>query len=371
MSFSPSIFDRLYLDILERGGIHTIGTKQVGKSNLKKSLTAYVIQKHPDTKTLIIDPEGRWEYDFNKIQFYRILPNSVKVSEEITGQRLNGSNFTRKVYKIDGTTKQDCLKLLDSKEPVLFIVELEEPEEIGYFSAWVIETIYNKQRIKRKYWKGNLKQSYFIVLEESENIFDNTSLDKLIFNKLRKKYAEMANLRIGILSSSQRLTEVSKKFRAKMAGYLVGHILEDDFVGLIQRMLKIKLKKDAYMVTDPKFRYSFYYTGLNQSFKVAKFEQKGTPYEIPRTKRPEFKEVETLTGTQPDRKNSIFQMLKVALWNIVNFPVNKRNYEDSLRAIQTKHSKTKDSDQTEQLNPLLADSDESLEESLFMDESED
>lgn len=365
MSFSPSVFDKLYIDILEKGGIHTIGTKQVGKSNLKKSLTAYVIQKHPNTKTVIIDPEGRWEYDFSKIPFYRILPNSVKVSEEIVGQRLNGSNFTRKVYKIEETTKNDCLKLLGSKEPVLFIVELEEPEEIGYFSAWVIETIYNKQRIKRKYWKGQLKQSYFIVLEESENIFDQSSLDKTIFNKLRKKYAEMANLKIGVLSSSQRLTEVSKKFRAKMAGYLVGHILEDDFIGLLQRMLKIKLKQKADIVTHPEFRYSFFYTGLNETFKVPRFEQEGAPYEVPRTKpdlKPEPKE-ETVKLKKTIRKPTLKERLKHLWRRFVSFPIPVND--------KPRTQITYTEDEPEELNVLLAEDNGQLDESLFSDESED
>ncbi|MCW4015463.1 MAG: hypothetical protein NWF06_03755 [Candidatus Bathyarchaeota archaeon] len=365
MSFSPSIFDKLYIDILERGGIHTIGTKQVGKSNLKKSLTAYTINKHPETKTVIIDPEGSWQYTFSKVPFYRILPNTVKISEEITGQRLNGSNFTRKVYKIEETTKQDCLRLLESKEPVLFIVELETPEEIGFFSAWIIETIYQKQRILRKYHKGNLPKSYFVVLEESENIFDNSSLDKSIFNKLRKKYAECANLKIGILSSSQRLTEVSKKFRAKMAGYLVGHILEDDFIGLLQRMLKIKLKKDAEKVTGPQFRYSFFYTGLNQTFKVPRFEQEGTPYEVPRTEpdpQPEPKE-ETIKLKRQVKKPSLRERLKHLWRRFVSFPIPV-NDEPTNQITYTE-------DEPEDLNVLLAEDNEQLDESLFSDESED
>ena len=140
-----------------KGGIHTIGTKQTGKSNLKKSLTAYVINEHPETKTIIIDPEGSWEFSFSKVRLYRILKKSMKITEEQIGQRLNGQVFTRKVYRLDETIKSDVLKILKDKKPVLFIVELDDPEEIGYFSAFVIETIYDMQRIKRKYWKGNLK----------------------------------------------------------------------------------------------------------------------------------------------------------------------------------------------------------------------
>lgn len=285
-----------------------MGTKQVGKSNLKKTLTDFVIKQHQETKTIIIDPEGSWEFSFSKIRFYRVPKKTMKISEEPMGQRLNGQVFTRKVYRLDKEIKSDVLKLLKDKKPILFVVELDDPEEVGYFSAFVIEQVYDMQRIKRKYWKGNLKQSYFIVLEEAENIFDQSSLDKTIFNKLRKKYAEMANLKIGILSSSQRLTEVSKKFRAKMAGYLIGHILPEDFIGILQRALRLHLGKDAKKVTNPEFRYSFHYTGTNTTFKLTRFEQEGKPYEIPRTEPdPEPEPVEPERQPKPKRKPSLAQ----------------------------------------------------------------
>ena len=334
---SLPIFDRLYSDIVERGGIHTIGTKQTGKSNLKKSLTEYVIRNHPETKTIIIDPEGSWEFNFSKVRFYRIPKKSMRIREEPMGRRLNGTIFTRKVYKLDKTLKSDVLRLLKDKEPILFIVELDDPEEIGYFSAFIIEQIYDMQRIKRKYWKGKLKKSYFITLEESENIFSSYTLEKNIFQKLSKKYSEMANLRIGILSSSQRLTEVSKKFRAKMNGYLIGFLLEDEYIGHIQRMLRIKLGRDAKQVTDPSFRYKFFYTALNKIIKLPEFNQVGKPYEIPRTQEKqiiESSEWRNSIPSKPKKKPSLWQRFK----NWILFPMGQmdtkflekhtRNHED-------------------------------------------
>ncbi|TRZ49183.1 MAG: hypothetical protein D4S01_09060 [Dehalococcoidia bacterium] len=187
MSFSvPEIFERIYKDVMI-GQTLAFGTKQSGKSHLKKSLSAYTIQKHPETKLIIIDTEGSWEFEFNTVPFYRIINEDIKISQEIIGEKLNGNNFYRTVYKIKDTVKKDIKKLLDSKEPVLFIVELEQPEEIAYFSAYVIEYLYNKQRILRKYWKNNIKDSYLIVLEEVENIFSTHILDRKILNSLLKK----------------------------------------------------------------------------------------------------------------------------------------------------------------------------------------
>jgi len=354
------ILEVLYNDIIKHGGVHAIGTKQVGKSNLKKTLTDFVIRNHPETKSIIIDPEGSWEYDFSKIRLYRIPKKSMKITEEPIGRRLNGQIFTRKIYKLDRTTKQDVLKLLKDDKPVLFIVELDNPEEIGYFSAFVIETIYDMQRIKRKYWKGNLKTSYFIVLEEAENIFDQSSLDKTIFNKLRKKYAEMANLKIGIMSSSQRLTEVSKKFRAKMAGYLIGHILEDDFIGLIQRMLKLKLGKKAQIVTEPSFRHSFFYTTTKQIIKLPQFKQSGKPYLIQRgfslpKPKPQAEDQEPTFG--PKKKPSKWK--RFIDWLIFPLSITKNPNTRN----ETRNEKDEENeDESEELNAIMAETDKEDEE---------
>lgn len=347
------ILEKLYIDIIEHGGVHIIGNKQVGKSNLKKTLVWYAIEHHPENKTIIIDPEGKWEFDFGEIRFLRIPKNSMKISEEPIGRRLNGAIFTRKIYKLDPTIEAEVLKLIRDPEPILFIVELDDPEECGFFSAFIIETCYDMQRISRKYHKGKLPKSYMIVLEEAENIFDQTSLEKKLFNKLRKKYAEMANLHIGILSSSQRLTEVNKKFRAKMNGYLVGFILEDDFIGQIQRMLKLKLGKEAKKVIEQNFRWKFYYTATSQIIHVPKFQAKQKPIEIKirrKPKQPSELWRNSIPKLKPKKLSTWQRLLK---WLFPKTPQYHKNLQSDT-----------EQDESEELNAMLAEDFE--EEETFM-----
>ncbi len=191
----------------------------------------------------------------------------------------------------------------------------------------------------------------------------------------------MANLKIGILSSSQRLTEVSKKFRAKMCGYLVGHILPEDFIGIIQRALRLHMGSEAKKVTASEFRYSFYYTGLNQTFKVSRFQQVGKPYEIPRTQpNPEPQNERIIRTKQIKKKRSIFQKIKYVLDWFVNFPVDPDfiEYCKTQRRTQSttsKQLKDFDPENTENNHAseseesdavLLASNDDELDESLFM-----
>ena len=367
MSLSP-FFDDLYEDVTKKGGCHLIGLKQVGKSNLKKSITDFVIKKHPESKTIIFDCEGSWVYNFSKIAFYRVLENTVKITEEIIGERLNGTNFTKKCYEIEDITKADCLKLIKSKDPILFNIELTNPEEIGFFCSWVISEIYDMQRIKRKYWRGQLKESYFIVCEEAENIFDSSSLDKAIFAKFRKKYAEMSNLKIGILSSSQRLTEVNKKFRAKMSGYLFGQIALDDFIGLTERMLKLRLgKEDAKKITSKDFRFHFYSTAHDKTVKIPEFKQNGLPFEIPRTK---LKAV--IPKAEPVKhKRTILEKIQYFFDWFTYFPISPKVIEERDKRLKTKwnrkQSKEPDNQESEESDAvLLSSNDEELDECLFM-----
>lgn len=276
-SRKKEILEQVYHDVIECGGIHVLGNKQTGKSNFKKSFSQFVMEYHSETKLIIIDVEGRWQWDFSSIRYFVIPKNSISIIEQPIGVRLNGSVFTKKTYKLNSNIEKVVLKLLRDSEPVLFIVELEDTETCGYFSAFVISQIYDMQRIARKYWYGKLQKSYCVVLEESENIFDSQNLEKKLFNTLRKKYNEMANLQIGILSSSQRLTEVSKKFRGKMHGYLVGYTNPDDYIGQLGRILT-KISEQPKIVLKPQFRYKFLYTPTDKIITLGIFKQQGKPY---------------------------------------------------------------------------------------------
>lgn len=270
--------EQLFDDVLRYGGIHIVGNKQVGKSNLKKTFASHVINQHKETKLIIVDVEGKWQYDFSNIRYFTIPKRCINIIEQPIGRRLNGSIFTRKTYKLNADLEKNVMELLRDKEPILFIVELEDTESCGFFSAFIISQIYDMQRISRKYWHGQLKKSYCIVLEESENIFDSQSLEKKLFNSLRKKYNECANLRIGILSSSQRLTEVNKKFRGKMHGYLIGYTNPDDYIGQLGRILQ-KVSENPKQVLKPEFRYKFLYTPTDQILTFPQFKQENKPFE--------------------------------------------------------------------------------------------
>jgi len=151
----------------------------------------------------------------------------------------------------------------------------------------------------------------------------------------------MANLRIGVLSSSQRLTEVSKKFRAKMSGYLIGHILPEDFIGILQRALKLHMGPEAKTVTSPEFRYSFYYSGLNQVFNCDEFKPVGTPYEIKRSQPIKHQPINQLLPKKKTLKQKIKALINVLFGPSLTVPKLPINYKQS-----TNNQENNDEDET-------------------------
>ena len=154
------ILEQVYHDVIKHSGVHILGNKQVGKSNFKKCFAQHVTEYYKETKLIIIDVEGRWQYDFSNIRYFTIPKNSISIIEQPIGVRLNGSVFTKKTYKLNADIEKVVLKLLRDNEPILFIVELEDTETCGYFSAFVISQIYDMQRIARKYcWRASEEDS--------------------------------------------------------------------------------------------------------------------------------------------------------------------------------------------------------------------
>lgn len=331
---------------LKRGGVHIIGNKQVGKSNAKKVLASLAIQKLPNTKTIIIDTVGKWRFDFDKIGFYTIPKGSLTISEIPIGYRMNGLPFYRKGYRIEAQTEREVKTLLEGKQPIIFDLELEDTEEIGYFEGYIMQTLYEKQRIRNKYWKGKLKDSYLLFLEEAENVFDS-SFDKKLFNRTRKIYNELANYKIGIVSSSQALTEVNAKFRRKMALFLIGKSSLTDYDLKLRRLLRhSKHRADILSLKIG----SFLDTSTDKIIGFPEFKQEGKPYEIKRGFCIKPKILKPQPQQPKPKKEPLWKRFLKKLGLLKELPT-PRSYRIE-----------EDTNESEELNAIMAETDEEDEE---------
>jgi len=246
-----------------QGGIHIVGNKQVGKSNLKKLLASTAI-KSLNTQVIICDTVGIWKYDFDKIGYYTIPKGCIRCN--------------RKAFKIDETIKNEVIYLLNDKKPIIFDLELEFTDQLGFFDGFIMSYLYDKQRNLTKIHKKNLPDSYLIIIEEAQNVF-GINFETKMAGMIRKKYNELANYKIGIISSSQALTEVNAKFRRKMALFLIGKSSLTDYSLTLEKMLKHSQYKES--ILDEQFRFKFLDTSNDSILQLPLFKSiNGEPFEI-------------------------------------------------------------------------------------------
>jgi|GEM_PF-4214414 len=280
----PKSWENKILTRFREGGIHLVSSKGHGKSVAKMQIVRHFSERE-DTKIVIFDTLPNWQHKFDSIPFFVVTKDMVK--RKSTTYALD-SDTTYIMTEKDYYLNKEPFQILEQNHKVLlFSIEIQNPTEIGIFISEIISHVYNKQRIKAKH-KGiqNLKTWYLFVIEEVENVFDSSSMEKRAFNRIRKQYSEMANLKMACISSSQRLQEVSTKFRGKM-NYLIGRISIEDFDLKLRRLLHYSTHRKEVLNLP---LGCFLNAKTDELVQFEDFKQHGKPYQIskPRTK-PESK----------------------------------------------------------------------------------
>jgi hypothetical protein len=262
---------------LRNGGVHFVSGKGYGKSTALKAVARYYA-KQPDTTVIICDTILNWCLDFDTCPYYTVKQDAIKEQTKNVEIEDGKSYLTwAKEYIIDSEPFEFLNEMIKRKEHlILYNVELQEIETVGIFQAKTIDWLYQRQRIKKKYWKGNIPEQYVLISEETEAVFDNT-LDRRIMSRTRKQYSEMANLRIAMFSCSQRLQEISTKFRGKMDSYEIGHTSIEDFDLKLNRMLKNSKHRNEILNLP---RGSWLDTKSDSIVTFPDFKAVGAPYEI-------------------------------------------------------------------------------------------
>lgn len=262
---------RIILSRLRNGGVHIVASKGFGKTNTKMVMARRF--RNEGHRTVIFDTLPVWLHDFDKIPHFVIDDYSVlELSEQIELTGYSYFNYNR-TYMI----AKEPLEALNQHDDLLFVITIQDPDRIGIFIASVIGEIYRQNyRIAWKHGRDRIPKWTVFFIEESENVFDSTSLTKRAFNRIRKQYSELANLKIAIVSSSQRLQEVSTKFRSKM-DFLIGRTTLDDFELKIRRLLRNS--KHQEKMTHLKIG-EFLWCPTDTLIQFPLFKQQGKPFDI-------------------------------------------------------------------------------------------
>ena len=166
-------------------------------------------------------------------------------------------------------------EFLRNNQNGIFLLNVRDIDRSAFFTYSIINQIYRKQYLKAyKYGIESLTEHYIFIIEESQNVFDSSTINRKLFNRLRKIFSVARNLNIHFVMCSQRLVDLNTKIRGR-ARLLIGQIGLDDYELKISRLLKnSKYRKNVLHLP----KGVFLYPTLDSLISFPMFKQNGKPY---------------------------------------------------------------------------------------------
>jgi len=124
------------------------------------------------------------------------------------------------------------------------------------------------------------------IIEESQNVFDSSTISKKIFNRLRKIFSVARNLDLHFVLCTQRLQDLNTKIRGRTR-LLIGQVSLDDYELKIRRLLRHSQHREQILTL---VVGKFLYTALDLIVSFPKWQAIGKPYEWqPKPEQPQKK----------------------------------------------------------------------------------
>ncbi len=265
----------LVKDILAYGDLLLIANKGCGKTNTLMQLTkAFREQLH--TRVIIFETFPKWCNEFDTIPYIFVRNNDVIQTDSMI-QLSEEDYFVRSKRDYTILRGNEFEQALKHNEDLLFTIEIEDTDRISFFIASVIYWFYRKHYLTAyKYGLEAIKERIIFTYEESQNLFDSSIISKRLFNKLRKMYSEMRNLKLHLVMASQRLQDLNTKIRGRTR-LLISQVNIDDFDLKISRILRHSKHRDEILSLPVG---TFLYAPTDKLISFSKFKQHGKPYEL-------------------------------------------------------------------------------------------
>lgn len=179
------------------------------------------------------------------------------------------------------------------------------------------------------------------IVEESQNIFDSSTISKKLFNRLRKIFSEARNLDLHFVMCSQRLQDLNTKIRGRTR-LMLGNVSLDDYELKVRRLLRNSKHRTEILNFE---RGTFLYTATDTIIKFPKFETQEKPYELVyKPKQPELTE-EKIKLKRQVRKPTLKERLKYWWERFVNFPIPPTSKKPTNQVVYTEDN---EEDETEE-----------------------
>lgn len=277
-------------DVLAYGDLLLIANKGVGKTNALKVLSSE-LRKLPNTRVIIFETFPKFCKEFEAIPFMRIKDGDVtETKHEIDVENY----FLRHERDYAVLRGEEINKALEENKDIIFTLEIRDIERIAFFCYSIVNHFYRRayMRLYKNYKKT---ERIVFIVEESQNIFDSSTISKKLFNRMRKIFSEARNLDLHFVMCSQRLQDLNTRIRGRVR-LLLGNVSLDDYELKVRRLLR----NSAYRTEILNFeRGTFLYTATDSVIKFPKFSTTEKPYEI----RPKIEKPQTPT---PQKKKGFF-----------------------------------------------------------------
>jgi len=154
-------------------------------------------------------------------------------------------------------------------------MEISDIERSAFFIYSIVQHFYRKHYL-RAYKNYEKEERIIFIIEESQNVFDSSTISKKIFNRLRKIFSVARSLDLHFVLASQRLQDLNTKIRGRTR-LLLGNVSLDDYELKIRRLLRHSEHRQDILTLQ---RGVFLYTATDQLFSFPKFKAVGKPFEI-------------------------------------------------------------------------------------------
>jgi len=264
-------------DVLAYGDLLLIANKGIGKTNSLMVL-AQAFRKLENTKVIIFEDFPKFCLEFDAIPFMVIHDSDVQESSHVIDVE---DYFIRHERDYQVNRGYAIEEFLETNKSCIFTMEISDIERSAFFIYSVVNYYYRKAYLRK--FKGYEKTERVIfIIEESQNVFDSSTISKKIFNRLRKIFSVARNLDLHFVLASQRLQDLNTKIRGRTR-LLLGRVSLDDFELKIRRLLRNSKYKKAILEFE---RGLFLYCANDMLVKFPKFSAIGKPYEFDTTAKP-------------------------------------------------------------------------------------
>ena len=226
-------------DILRHGDLFLVSEKSHGKTEALKTL-ASTFRSMENTRVIVFEDFPKWVNEFESVPYMLIRDRDVLETQHVVDL---ADIFLRHDKSFSVVRGSEIKQALEDHKDIIFLMQIEDIDRQAFFIYSVVKHFYRKQYLRA--YKGYKKfERVVFLVEESQNVFDSSTISKKMFNRLRKIFSVARNLGLHFVLASQRMQDLNTRIRSRTR-LMLGRVSTDDYELKIRRLLRhSKFKKE-------------------------------------------------------------------------------------------------------------------------------